>query len=106
MKPLRSILLLSFLFALSSCSSSEWSTSETRVVTGRVYVTGNDPFTKLAVQLDGGKVYILKCSGEVEKKIQSNQGRIMKITARGAQREPEGAAIEVLDAELVTQEAH
>jgi len=48
-------------------------------VTGRIYVMGNEPFTQVAMELDGGKVYALV--GEHEKKLRSLQGK--RLTIKG-----------------------
>ena len=48
-------------------------------VTGRIYVMGNEPFTQVAMELDGGKVYALV--GEHKKKLRSLQGK--RLTIKG-----------------------
>lgn len=46
---------------------------------GKIIVIGNEPFTKLALQLDNEKVYLLKCKDELAKKLWRNQGVIYSV---------------------------
>lgn len=44
---------------------------------GKIYVTGNEPFTELAIQRDDGKVYIISKNSPVYKQLWENQGSIV-----------------------------
>jgi hypothetical protein len=94
-------LLVSSASLFTSCASSAWQVNEERIVVGRIFVTGNEPFTKLAIELGNHQVYILHCDGPTAKLLVASQGRIMRVRAKGAVRVPEGNAVDVLEASLV-----
>lgn len=50
------------------------------IVKGTIFVTGNEPFTKLAIRTDSSKVYLLKGRKDTEKLLRRNQGKIVRIT--------------------------
>jgi hypothetical protein len=65
--------LFAFSFFLESCSCGCGSNKD-NVVKGYIAIVGNEPFTKLAVQSDDNKTFILQCSKELEKELWKNQG--------------------------------
>jgi hypothetical protein len=92
------LIIVLLIFIAISCSSSEWQMGEQRTVEGQVYVTGNDPFTQLAIDLGNGKYYILLCSPDVEKTLRANQGHLARVRAKGEKILAEGFAVTVLEA--------
>jgi hypothetical protein len=68
---------------------------------GKVYVVGNDPFTKLALGIDDRETVVLLCSPEVEKYLRGHQGELARVTYEGISQVPEGQAVRVTRAELV-----
>jgi|WetSurMetagenome_2_1015567.scaffolds.fasta_scaffold937256_1 hypothetical protein len=86
-----------------SCSNSKWAVGEERVIEGRVYIIGNEPFTRLAINQGMGTQYILLCSKESEAMLRNNQGKYVKIRAQGAEMMPEGFAVKVIDATILSQ---
>ena len=70
---------------------------------GKVFVIGNDPFTRLALTLDERNSVVLLCPPEVEKYLRSHQGEIIKVTYQGTSRVPEGQAVRVTSAERVNE---
>lgn len=59
---------------ISGCCNCGKSIAEGSGVSGTIFITGNDPFTKLALQTDDEKVYLLECSEEMKKELWSKQG--------------------------------
>ncbi len=53
------------------------STQDSLPIRGKIYVTGNEPFTELAIQSDDGKVYIISKNSPVYKQLWENQGSIV-----------------------------
>ncbi len=54
-------------------------TGENFQVKGRIYVTGNEPFTELAIQSDDGKTYLISKNSPVYKQLWNAQGSIVVI---------------------------
>ena len=46
---------------------------------GVITIVGNDPFTKLAINVNDKDVYLLECSDALKKELWKNQGRIYQI---------------------------
>jgi hypothetical protein len=67
------IILFCFSIFFESCSCNCGANNE-NVVKGYIAVVGNEPFSKLAVQSDDNKTFILECSKELEKELWQNQG--------------------------------
>jgi hypothetical protein len=66
-------ILFFLMLGLEACSCGCGSTNE-KVVKGYIAIVGNEPFTKLAIQSDDTKTYILECSKELEKELWQKQG--------------------------------
>ncbi|MEW6701133.1 MAG: hypothetical protein AB1298_00295 [Bacteroidota bacterium] len=66
-------------FLINACSSTKEAAEKKQTLKGKIIVIGNEPFTKLALQLDNEKVYLLKCKDDLEKKLWRNQGIIYSI---------------------------
>ena len=67
-------LICTSIILLESCSCGCGSNNEDNVVRGYIAVVGNEPFTKLAVQTDDNKTYLLQCSKELHNELWQNQG--------------------------------
>ncbi len=90
---------------LPSCSSpGQLSQSQTRTIVGKIYLTGNEPFTKLALEVATGKTYILQCTGETQELLLTNQGKLVKLHVDRVLDVPEGKALNVVRAEVLLQE--
>jgi len=59
-------------------------------VTGKVYVMGNEPFTRVAIKLDDGQVYALL--GEHDKELRGLQGRRISVVGTPSQEKPRGVS--------------
>jgi len=88
-----------------SCSSpGQLSQSQTCTIVGKVYLTGNEPFTKLALEVPTGKTYILQCTGKIRGLLLTNQGKLVKLHVDRVLDVPEGEALNVVRAEFLLQE--
>ncbi len=96
------MLLLLATFMLAGCSLSGQTTDETHVTTGRIQVIGNEPFTRLALQSDDGTVYVLRCEKSVETMLAGEQGHLVQVEWKVMEKVPEGNAIRVLKAVVVS----
>ena len=65
-------------FAACSCNCGD-SDSQSNAVKGYIAVVGNEPFTKLAIQTDDNKTYILQCSKELHDELWKQQGRYYAV---------------------------
>ncbi len=70
-------------------------------VTGVLYAIGNDPFIKLGLQTPDGKMYILKCTKEIESDLLTKQGKIVTIYYNGIEQIPEGQALKIVSVEYL-----
>jgi hypothetical protein len=63
-------------------------------VTGKVYVMGNEPFTQVGIETDGGKIFAL--ISEKDKELRGLQGKRVLIIGKKGQKTPRGVeSIEV-----------
>ncbi len=72
-------------------------------VTGVLYVTGNEPFTKVGLQTSYGTMYILKCTKEIESDLRAMQGKIVNVHYDSMDQIPEGQALKVVKIEYLQQ---
>lgn len=68
-----------FIFAVMvtsfySCCNCGKNLDDSNTVKGVITVVGNEPFTRLAIQTDDDKTYILKCSKELRDELWKHQG--------------------------------
>ena len=70
---------------------------------GKIFVIGNDPFTRLALALDDRNFVVLLCPPEIERYLRSQQGESVQVTYEGISQVPEGQAIRVTAAEKVNE---
>lgn len=68
-----SFYLPALLLLLAACGGSKEQTAG-GIIRGRIYVTGNEPFARLAVEDANGEVYVLTCSKEVQEELLKLQG--------------------------------
>lgn len=64
-------------------------------VVGIIRVVGNEPFTQLAVNLDGKTVYTLECTKEVKSELMKNQGKVYEIVYKEIKETNEGVTLVV-----------
>jgi hypothetical protein len=50
-----------------------------RKLSGTVYVVGNEPFTSVAVECSNGKMYRIKTTKELEKRLRTLQGKKVEL---------------------------
>jgi hypothetical protein len=62
-------------------------------VSGRIYVMGNEPFTRVAIQADDGRVFAL--SGKNAGELRALQGR--RLSVEGALMEKNAAGVEEIE---------
>ena len=91
------VILAAFMFA--SCSTSQQLQSEDGIVEGTIYSISNEPFTKLGIQTSDGTMYILKCTTEIEKVLNTRQGKKVKVYYEKTEQTPEGLTLKVVKIE-------
>jgi hypothetical protein len=91
------------LLILVSCSSSDFTADSSGIVSGKIYVVGNEPFAKLGLQISSTKMLILNCDKETETLLWKHQGEDAKITFKGTEKTPDGTALKVTKAVLVNK---
>ncbi len=89
--------------SVTSTASLDFASAVNDSVTGVLYVTGNEPFTKLGLQTSDGTMYILKCTKEIESDLRTKQGKIVNIHYNGTEQIPEGQALKVVKIEYLHQ---
>jgi len=95
------LLVILIAFLLGACSPYGLRESSMRTVVGVLYVTGNEPFTRLALEVKGSPPYLLRCPKEVEAILLKNQGRLVRIHAKRIEDVPEGKALIVSSADIM-----
>jgi hypothetical protein len=89
--------------SVPSTTSPYFDSTANDTVTGVLYLVGNEPFTKLGLQIPDGTMYILKCTKEVESDLRSNQGKIVNVHYNGMEQIPEGQVLRVVKIEYQNQ---
>jgi uncharacterized Zn finger protein len=89
--------------ALAGCVSLESVNNDVETMVGEVYVTGNEPFTKFALQLEDGSAYILKCSKELQDQLSREQGKTVKVRFKGIENALEGKSLDVVSIEALVK---
>jgi hypothetical protein len=89
--------------SIPSTASLNFASTVNDTITGVLYVTGNEPFTKLGLQTSDGTMYILKCTKEIESDLRTKQGKIVNIHYDGREQIPEGQALKVVKVEYLHQ---
>lgn len=81
MKKLTIVFTSLILVLLISCSDKNIgnSSDSNSTVEGRIVKVGNEPFTKLAIQINDSTIYILDCKEEMSDSLVNKQGQLYKI---------------------------
>lgn len=97
--------LIAFLAALivATCTPSDQTGNQVSVIAGTIYVTGNEPFTRLALQAEDGTAYILKCEKDLEGMLGQSQGKKFIVRFSNLEHLPEGPVITVISAKPITK---
>ena len=61
-------------------------------------VVGNEPFTRLAVQVEEQKVYLINCDENIKRLLLHNQGRIATLVYNEIRETKRGEELNVLSA--------
>ncbi len=64
---------------IAGCASSQTMFDPPRKAVGQIMVVGNEPFARLAVRVSRDRLYLVSCSGEVERLLLSHQGKIAEL---------------------------
>jgi hypothetical protein len=94
--PLLPISIAVLAFLSFHCSTAKPVIPETRVVYGKIYSIGNEPFTKLGIQTSDGTMYIVKCTKEIEALLSTKQGQFINVHYETIISTPEGLILSVL----------
>jgi hypothetical protein len=93
--------LIAVLF-LSACGTQRDLSHQTRSVVGILYVTGNEPFTDLALQTnDGGVLKIRKDTTAVYRELRGLQGQKLRVHFKSFDSKPDTSSISVVRYDLV-----
>ena len=76
----------------------------TTILEGEIYITGNEPFTRVAFEDTTGVVYFLSCTEAMEKALQKHQNRPIRLYASQLIRVQKQNRITVERYELIKQE--
>jgi len=82
-----------------SCSTFQSSLPTEGVLEGTIFAIGNDPFTKLGLQTANERMYVLRCSREIEKELNTKQGQKMRVHYDALENTPEGIVLRVISYE-------
>jgi hypothetical protein len=92
------LLVLTAVFLASGCATSRGTFDPPRTMSGQIMVVGNEPFTRLAVQVEHEKVYLIHCNDSTKKLLMSHQGRIAQLVYSEIRETNRGEELEVLSA--------
>jgi hypothetical protein len=93
--------LIAVLF-VSACGTERDLSHPVRSVVGILYVTGNEPFTDLALQTDdGGVLRIRKDTTAVYRELRGLQGQKLRVQFRAIDSKPDISSISVVRYDLV-----
>lgn len=77
--PLFLIVASFILYTACSCKCSKAGDKE-NTIKGYITVVDNEPFTKLAINTDDNKIYLLQCSKELSDQLWKQQGTYFYVT--------------------------
>lgn len=100
---LLAFVVLSFIL-VSCCSSSKTCKKELTYYTGTITVVGNEPFTNLALQVEGEETFLLECEEELAAQLWKEQGAEYKIGFCETKKKSRGTALIVVKAEQIQKE--
>ena len=89
------LLLLGIVLSIG-CSSSKTVFDVPQELTGEIMVVGNEPFTRLAVRVEGGEIYLIKSDDEIRQSLLSHQGKIAELFYDEIQKNNSGREIKVV----------
>lgn len=81
---------------LSNCSSFEMSKTN-KIISGKVYVIGNEPFTNIALFTFTKEIYVLKCSKKIREELLKQQGKEVAVYYKESKKSKIGIIIKVID---------
>lgn len=77
---------------IAGCSSAK---AIQNPVIGIIEIVGNEPFTRLAVNINDKDVYLLECSKEIQSELLKNQQRVYQIIYSEVKQTDEGIILVV-----------
>ncbi|CUS78578.1 hypothetical protein JGI7_00996 [Candidatus Kryptonium thompsonii] len=88
------IIFITFTFIIG-CSVFRFYSEDQHQIKGKIYVTGNEPFTELAIQDENGEVFLISKNSPVYKELWKNQGStvILEIERRETKGNEKGKLI-------------
>ncbi|MCK9280834.1 MAG: hypothetical protein M0P71_09445 [Melioribacteraceae bacterium] len=101
-KIILALIFLSVIVFVSTGCSCNCGDKET--LKGMVVVIGNDPFTKPALKLDDGTIFIIEGSEEIVSELLNNQGVKYAVTLGTFRDGPDGKILVVEQAEKLDNE--
>jgi len=78
---LAGIIFISIILLTQACNDQN-----STAIEGRLYVTGNEPFTHLAIETPANEVYILKYPKELKAELWENQGKVLEVKCKEIQK--------------------
>jgi len=100
-------LLITFVLPVTllhaGCSSSRTVFRVPQRIVGEIMVVGNEPFTKLAVRADDGKMDLISCNEEIRQLLLSHQGKITELFYDELRREKSGDVINVIRVNILSK---
>lgn len=96
------VIIIVTVLLVSSCASSKNCEGEMKYESGTIAVVGNEPFTELALQVEGGESFILICDKELSEKLMRQQGQQYKIGYCKIEKKSRGTGLIVVKAEPIT----
>ncbi len=101
----KKVFIINIIIFLLFCSCSLFKTDNTNsAIKGRVYITGNEPFTRLALEDKKGRIFYLTCDEKVKKELWKFQGKAVLIYYTEILRNKAGKFIKVIKYELIDKE--
>ena len=93
-------LLILIIIVVLGCGSSQGAFDPPRTFIGQIMVVGNEPFTRLAVQVEHTKVYLIACNNNTKEFLLGNQGRIVELIYNEIRETQQGEELNVLSASI------
>jgi hypothetical protein len=100
--PLTPFFLL-IIFLHVGCFSSKTVFDVPQKIVGEIMVVGNEPFTKLAVRAEDGKMDLISCNEEIRQLLLSHQGKITELFYDEIRRERSGDVINVIKVNFLSK---
>lgn len=100
---LKRISLFIFFIAIIHCSLFRDVQPEQKIK-GRIFITGNEPFTRLALEDMKGKVYYLQCSDKIQETLWDLQGKEVLIYYESIDKNEAGRFVKVKKYIIINKE--